>query len=489
MKPTLNINLAGYPFVIDDDAYRLLKDYLDTIRYAFESKDDVEDLASDIESRIAEILLEKENGHVRIVTIEEISKVIERIGRPSEFIEIDEDSVENKSDEGEIKEEKVFEEKFTPPPYDSLKYSQNPFVRKRLFRDPQNSMIGGVCAGLAHYLHIDVTVVRLLTVLLFFLSATTVAIVYIILWIVVPEARTPLQRMQMMGEDTTVENIGKRFTGNYQENGNSENYNSQKGGFMGFLSTALSIFIKILIFLGLLITIPVLIGLSAGLIGCVIAVFIVGIAIFGGLAEAPYGWFDSTLEGQFVFFILLAVIGGIISIGIPLWLLFRMLWKKKDNSDQLQNNPNNQKILLIIWLCGIALLAVFTVKSVKKGHQIEIFDKIEWIKGLELESEVDDMVDAEDIKDIKISEGEIIITSKEGRKVKIKRGNVTVESSESITEETPDTVEMVKQKEPVKTKEVQKSVESKETFEATETKDKETEVEQAAIILETDSVI
>ena len=425
MKPTLNINLAGYPFTIDDDAYRLLKDYLDTIRYAFDTKEDTEDLATDIESRIAEILIEKEEGGVRIVTIEEISKVIERIGKPSQFIEIDEENIEIHKDRPSPENEQVV----TPPPYDPSKYSRNPFVRKRIFRDPQNAMIGGVCAGIAQYLHIDVTIVRLITILLFFLSASTVAIVYIILWIVVPEAHTPIQRMQMMGEDTTIENIGKTVTGNYQENGNRENSSEYKSGVAGFLSTVLSIFIKILIFLGILIAVPLLIALSAGLIGCIIAVFIIGIAIFGGITEGAYGWFDSTLEGQFVFFILLAVIGGIITLGIPLWLLFRMLWNKKDNSRPPHYNPANQRIMLIVWLCGIALLSVFTVKAVKKGHQI---DSLEWGVNLENINELN-QIDTEEIENVNIKKSGIIIESKDGRKFEIANGKVNKEISQNDT--------------------------------------------------------
>lgn len=425
MKKTLNINLAGYPFTIDDDAYKLLKDYLDTIRYAFETQDDTEDLASDIETRIAEILMENEGDNFKIVTLQEITAVIERIGKPSEFIELEE-TIQVEEEPGVVDtscEETENTDKPTPPPYESSRLSRNPFVRKRIFRDPQNAMLGGVCAGLAQYLHIDVTIIRLMTVLLFFLSASTVAIVYIILWIVVPEARTPLQRMQMMGEDATVENIGKTVTGVFQENNTSTTL-QPKTGFGGFLSTILSIFIKILIFLGLLIAIPLLIALSAGLIGCIIAVFVIGVAIASGISDGAYGWFNSTLEGQFVFFILLAVIGGIITVGIPVWLLFRMLWKKKDNSSINSYNPNNQRILLISWLCGIALLSVFTVKAVKKHHDIDIQ---EWGANMERISELNHL-DIDDIENVNIKKGGITIKSKNGKKYEIANGRVTIDN-------------------------------------------------------------
>ena len=425
MKKTLNINLAGYPFTIDEDAYNLLKDYLDTIRYAFETNDDTAELAADIESRVAEILIENEAGGIRIISREEISRVIERIGKPSEFIEI-EDTVDtpHETENDNTKETVVIkEEKITPPPYNpQYPYSRNPFARKKIFRDPENSMLGGVCSGLANYLHIDVTIVRLITVLLFFLSASTVAIAYIILWIVVPEARTPLQRMQMMGEDPTVENIGRTVTENYQKNENQGNSSESKGGFTGFLSKVFSIFVKCLIILGLLIAVPLIIALAAGLIGCVIAAFVIGVAIIGGISGPNYGMFDSTMEGELVLYILLAVIGGIITVGIPLWLFIRKIWKKKDvNSD-----PAYRRALLIIWICGIALVSVFTVKAVKKTHQLDKWN-IDFEKLQELNN-----IDENDIESIQINTDGVTIETTRG-KYKVSKGKVKEEMKEEAT--------------------------------------------------------
>lgn len=422
MKKTLNINLAGYPFTIDEDAYNLLKDYLDTIRYAFETHDDTAELAADIESRVAEILIEKEAGGFRIVSREEISRVIERIGRPSEFIEI-EDTVDNSIDsdnENLTLTENIKEEKISPPPYNpQYQYSRNPFSRKKIFRDPENSMLGGVCSGLASYLHIDVTIVRLITVLLFFLSASTVAIAYIILWIVIPEARTPLQRMQMMGEDPTVENIGKTVTENHHKSENQGNVPEEKKGFTGFLSKLFSIFVKCVIILGLVIAIPLIIALGAGLLGCVIAAFVIGVAIIGGISGPSYGMFDSTMEGELVLFILLAVIGGIITVGIPLWLFIRKMWKKKDvNSD-----PAYRRALLIIWLCGIALVSIFTVKAVKKTHQMEKWS-IDYEKLKDLNN-----LDENDIENIQINSEGVTIETTRG-KYKVAKGKVTEEKEE-----------------------------------------------------------
>lgn len=425
MKKTLNINLAGYPFTIDEDAYNLLKDYLDTIRYAFETSEDTGELAADIESRIAELLLENENGRLRIVSLDEISRVIERIGKPSDFIEIDESSTENgPRTEEEIK---IEEEDITPPPYtsdNSTKTSRNPFARKNLFRDPQNAMLGGVCAGLACYLGIDVTIVRLITVLLFFLSASTVAIVYIILWLVVPEARTPLQRMKMMGEDPTVENIGRTVTENYQENENSP-YAADLKGPKGFLSSLFSVFVKCLIVIGLIVACPLLLALALALFGCIVAVFVLGVIIAGG-TSSTFWMFNSASEEVLAFYILLAVIGGIITIGIPLWLLLRMTWKKKDN------NPANNRALLIVWFCGIALLSVFCVKSVRKGKQI---NSENWRERVEIIEEVKVEDEEMDADSVTINSDGVTIQDKTGKKIVINPDGVSKTTSETVASE------------------------------------------------------
>lgn len=418
MKKTLNINLAGYPFTIDEDAYNLLKDYLDTIKYAFDNNDDTGEIASDIESRIAELLLEKESGKFRIVSAREVTEVINRIGQPSDFIETIE--------EVDVKEEENIKETApTPPPYNPQYQSNNPFVRKKLFRDPQNSMLGGVCSGLAMYLNWDVTIVRLITVVLFFLSASTVAIVYIILWIIVPAADSPLQRMQMKGENPTMENIGRNVTETYREE--TDNSNSLQNNSRGFFSQAISVFVKCLIIFGLIIAAPVLIAVSAVLIGCVIAVFVISIGIFSG------GMFDSLHEGLMVLFILFAVIGGAITLGVPIWLLFRKALKKSDSS----SNPSTRRALLIIWLCGIAMVSVFSVRAVKESHKLQKYD---WGVTFDKIEDIDIDLDDNNVGNIKISSSGIKIRDKKGKVTKIGPTGINIGISEESVVDSNDSI-------------------------------------------------
>ena len=423
MKKTLNINLAGYPFTIDEDAYKLLKDYLDTIRYAFDTSDDTAELATDIESRIAELLLDTEEGSVRIVSFEEISKVIERIGKPSDFIEV-EDNI--RSDGNSSEEEIKIQGGITPPPYSSEKNYRVP-INKKLFRDPQTAMLGGVCSGLAAYMDTNVIVVRLITILLFFLSATVVALAYIVLWIVLPEARTPLQRMQMMGESPTMENIGKTVTENFQdENGESkQDYTQNKSGFNKFLSNAFSIFAKCIVILGFIIGFPILLALLIILLACIIAFFAAGGALIGGGIFGDTFNFSDPGGGVLAFYLLMATLGAIITLGVPFWLLARMATKRKEII-----STNYRRSLLIIWLIGIALTAVFTVKSVKKAKQLEHF---EW-NGVNIEQlqELNKLEEEKNIENIDISSGTVILTTKEGSRYTVSKGKVQVEKPEEL---------------------------------------------------------
>lgn len=415
MKKTLNINLAGYPFTIDEDAYNLLKDYLDTIRYAFETKDDSGEIASDIESRIAELLFENQQGTVRIVTFDEISKVIERIGQPSDFIEI-EDTF--KIEDGKPKEEIKIETGPTPPPYVNPNFNFGNHVKKKLYRDPQDSMLGGVCSGFAAYLNVDPTIVRLVTVVLFFLSATTVAIAYIILWLVVPEAKTPLQRMQMLGQDPTVENIGKSVTENFQgeTNPNEAEPSKKRNGAKRFISNVFSIFVKIIVILCLFIGIPVLLLLLFVLFACVVGLFASGVSLFGETDLASiYGNQSEALP----LFTLLASIGAIITIGIPTWLMIRMIFKKKE----AYISTNTRRSLMIIWLGGIAMTAVFTVKTVKSMKRLDFGT---------LETRIERLQQLEDL-DIDDGNLESVNISKEGISVKDKAGKSVVINNEGIS--------------------------------------------------------
>lgn len=362
MKKTFNINIAGFPFVIDEDAYNLLNDYLKTIEHAFRHVDGAAELISDLESRIAELLLQSAEDGSAIITLADVEQIIARVGNPEEFVE--DETVTIEDEEGTTQTVNIESETVTPPPY----IPDPPRIVKRLYRDPQNSMIGGVCSGLAWYIGWDVTWVRLLFVVLSIISYATWPIVYLVLWIVVPEARTPLQRMQMMGEQPTMENIGKTVTDNFKE---AEGIKAAPQSdtiqtHSGFINTSFNILAKCLIILGLIIGLPILIGLAVGLLGCVLFMISWGATLlFGtGMPFDDMNLMDPYMR-EIVFWGVLCGVGWILTIGIPLFYLIRR---------GLNFNPikrNVRKLINIIWGLGFILAGVATGMVISSAYNQE----------------------------------------------------------------------------------------------------------------------
>ncbi len=181
MKKTFTINIGGIIFHIDDDAYTKLNAYLANIKKHFTKLEGCDEIIADIESRIAEILQSKLTKTKEVIVLSDINEVIERMGEPSDFIEDDEKEEPQKS------------------------YSHQTY--KRLYRDTEDKLIGGVASGIAAYFNIDPLWVRLLFVLSIF--TTLGPFIYLILWIALPEAMTAAERLEMRGKKVTISNIEK----------------------------------------------------------------------------------------------------------------------------------------------------------------------------------------------------------------------------------------------------------------------------------------
>ncbi len=187
MNKTCNINVGGYPFTIDDDAYRHLEDYLDKIDARFQGTDGGGEIIEDIEQRMAELLQEYTKSK-DIVTVMDVEKAIETLGSPADF-----DEFEGQSEYARRKSGKSSDYK----------------TGKNLYRDTDDQMIGGVCSGLAAYFGIeDVVWVRIAFAITFF-GAGSGLLLYLILWAVVPEAKTPKDFLAMRGEPINVDNIAR----------------------------------------------------------------------------------------------------------------------------------------------------------------------------------------------------------------------------------------------------------------------------------------
>lgn len=181
MKKTFTINISGIIFHIDDDAYSKLNAYIANVKRHFSNFDGKDEVIADIESRIAEILQSKLTETKEVIVLADIDDVISTMGQPSDFTEDDDDETQQ-----------------------NTHYSSS---YKRLFRDPENKVIGGVASGIGAYLHLDPVWVRLSFILLILTSLGLP--IYIILWIAVPNAISPSERLQMKGEKVNISNIEK----------------------------------------------------------------------------------------------------------------------------------------------------------------------------------------------------------------------------------------------------------------------------------------
>ncbi len=185
MNKTFNINLGGYPFTIDEDAFAELDQYLTSLNTYFGDSEGCDEIVGDIENRIAELFKEKLKKR-KIVNLKNVQQVMDMMGRPEQFDDMNTTNASSNS-------QKAFDIK----------------TGKRLFRDPEDQVISGVCSGLSAYLGIqDPVWIRLAFVVLVFGAGVSI-VPYIVLWMVVPEAQTAGDRLSMRGEAANVSNIAK----------------------------------------------------------------------------------------------------------------------------------------------------------------------------------------------------------------------------------------------------------------------------------------
>ena len=174
MKKTVNINLGGIIFHIDEDAYASLQNYLESIKKHYSKEEGCEEIASDIESRIAELIQEKS---IQIISVSDVEKLISIMGKPESYEDNEEEEEATKETSGATEAKKA---------------------KRRIYRNTDNEIIGGVCSGIATYFNIDPVIIRLLFVLGLFMGGGV--LVYIILWAIIPEAKTTTEKLQMKGE-------------------------------------------------------------------------------------------------------------------------------------------------------------------------------------------------------------------------------------------------------------------------------------------------
>jgi phage shock protein PspC (stress-responsive transcriptional regulator) len=192
MKKTVIININGIVFNIDEDAYNLLQSYINDLKRYFGAKPEANEIIDDIEARISELFQTKISEGKQSINIQDVEEIIKILGNPEIIAGAEEENMEDKQE-----------------------YKSSGRTNRRLYRDRDNAVLGGVCSGLGSYFSVDPVVFRLLFIIFSFIGGVTI-IIYIILWAAVPAAVTSTQKLEMRGENVTIGNIERSIREEYE---------------------------------------------------------------------------------------------------------------------------------------------------------------------------------------------------------------------------------------------------------------------------------
>ncbi len=314
MKKTYTINLSGKIFHIDDDALDKLQTYINTLKTYYSREEDGSEIMDDIENRIGELFTEYLKGQYReVITINDVEQVIATMGSPADIIDEDEQPQKTTPKQG-----------------------------KKLYRSPDNRVLGGVAGGMAAYWGISPLLLRVCFVIMTFYYGIFF-IVYIILWIAVPKAKTAMQKLEMKGQDINVSNIERSFKEEYQEvkNGKGVKYANRAGE---SATEALRIIARV-------VAILVGIGLFAGGI-----FFLFSLLSFLFLPHW-YPWGDSFMGISYALSstnLILSKIGILFLFGIPIimiiFMAIKLLFSFKSNNKAIALSA------LTGWLVGLVMV-------------------------------------------------------------------------------------------------------------------------------------
>jgi phage shock protein PspC (stress-responsive transcriptional regulator) len=268
MKKTVTVNLNGRVFTMDEDAYRLMDSYLENLRIYFRKEEGSAEIIADFEARIEELFSERVRRGYEVITIEHVEEVITRVGKPADF-----------SDKEESEEE---EEKQTTQTT-RTEYKE---TKKKFHRNVDDKMFGGICSGISAYFGWDVLAIRIISVILIFVTSAWIVPVYLLAWVLFPGAYTAEQKLQMRGRPITVENIGKTVAADAE----APIVKEKKGCLAGFVDLIVGLMKVFLVGVGCLVGFPVLFVVVIVLVVLFAVLFGVGGGMLGLL---PLGWTGS----------------------------------------------------------------------------------------------------------------------------------------------------------------------------------------------------
>jgi phage shock protein PspC (stress-responsive transcriptional regulator) len=337
MKKTLTVNLNNVVFNIDDDAYDMLQAYLaDVEKYL--SPDERKEVMADIEARIAELFSERLIKNKNVLNMADVDEIITVLGKPSQY--------GNDADSDEAADSRTGDRKRA----------------RRFYRDPESRILGGVCSGLAAYLDWDITWIRIIFVVLVYFSAGFIIPVYIVVWIVAPEALTAAQRLEMQGEDVTVDAI-KSELNNVRNYVQSDTFKSSASSFGVRVGEIIRVFFKVLFGF---------VGAILGFVGIILLGVLVMALLFLAFEPSFFTGFAPEIMNDWEILspekISLLVISLLLIVGCPIFML--IYWAVRIVSGRRTNgNKTTSWVVLILWLAGIFMFYSVGAKTIIKLKQ------------------------------------------------------------------------------------------------------------------------
>ncbi|WGK64260.1 PspC domain-containing protein [Croceiramulus getboli] len=342
MNKTVNINLAGLFFYIDEDAYAKLQRYLAAIKRSFTGAQGQDEIIADIEARIAELFSEKISHERQVIGLEELDQVIAIMGQPEDY----------------AVDEEIFEDE---PIHKQKAYRES----KKLFRDTDNSYIGGVSSGLGHYLGIDPLWIRLGMILIVLLGFGFPILLYFLLWILVPEAKTTSEKLAMTGKPVNIDNIQQKVKegfGNVADSVKNVDYEKAgrkaRDGARSVFTRLGEVFLFLLKIIGKIIGVFLILVGGATVIGLFVGLFTAGtLDAFDGALMEQFHMMNTTGTPFWLVSLLL-----FLAIGIPFFFLFYLGLKIVVGN--LKSMPLAGKLTFLgLWLIAVITLGVLGIRQ------------------------------------------------------------------------------------------------------------------------------
>lgn len=368
MNKTVTANISGVVFHIETTAYDQLHGYLNTIRTYFKDSEGKDEIMADIEARIAELLKEHLNDGKEVIIMDHVKKVISIMGEPEQYMdEVDHEEMASPSGKSHQKEA---------------------FYSKKLFRDPDDNLLGGVCSGIGYYFGVDRIWFRAAFLIAFFGFGFGV-LLYIILWIIIPAAKTTAEKLEMKGEPINVDSIGNAIKdefGNFKKKVNSQGavkYRTKAENafykFFDFIGKILLFFGRFIIkFIAVLLVIVGITGLITFLVVLIGGPFNMSInnQEFNSFWMADFS--DLFFASDFIYSI--GVLGLILVAVIP--LLGILYGGVKILFDIPRTNRAVGLTALSLWAIGIILLVIAGTSTASQYSTKQVIDETIEISGL-----------------------------------------------------------------------------------------------------------